>query len=137
MILVIALPDLALRLSGLLHNARYIVRVEDGKDLRHRVHSYQPDVVVLDWRIGGSMWRALDEVTAIVERTTTHPYVIALLPKTSPRIKSEAAKLGCYDVISVNASGVDRKIVDAVELAQRARAARRAEHRRVSRAHLH
>lgn len=137
MVLVIALPDLALQLSHFLVGARYVVRVEDGKDLRHRVHSYQPDIAILDWRIGGSAWRALDEVTAIVERTSTHPYVIALLPKVSKRIKVEAAKAGCYDVVNVSASDCVRQVVEAVGVAQRARAARQLEARRVSRANLH
>jgi CheY-like chemotaxis protein len=137
MTLVIALPDLALKLSELLTDARYVVRVQDGADLRHTIHSYQPDVVVLDWRMGGSAWRALDEVTAIVERTTTHPYVIALLPKVSPKIKREAAKAGCYNVVNVGAAGAERKILEAVGVAQRARHARKIDGRRVSRESLH
>lgn len=137
MILVIALPDLALRLSELIDGARYVVRVDDATDLRHRVHSYQPDVVVLDWRIGGNAWRALDEVTAIVQRTTTHPYVIALLPKVTSKIKSEAAKIGCYNVVNVDAADGDQRVVDAVTVAQRARLARRQEGLRVPRHALH
>jgi DNA-binding response OmpR family regulator len=137
MTLVIALPDLALRLSELLTDAQYVVRVQDGADLRHTIHSYQPDVVVLDWRMGGSAWRAIDEVTAIVERTTTHPYVIALLPKVSTKINAEAAKAGCYNVVSVDGAGAVRRVVDAVGVARRARHARRPESRRVNRQALH
>jgi DNA-binding response OmpR family regulator len=137
MTLVIALPDLALRLSGILTGARYVVRVQDGADLRHIVHEYQPDVVVLDWRVGGSAWRALDEVTAIVERTTSHPYVIALLPKITKKIKSVAASVGCYNVINVGAAGAEQRVVEAVGVARRAHHARRLEGRRVSRACLH
>lgn len=137
MTLVVALPDLALRLSAILTGARYVVRVHDGADLRHRIHSYQPDIVLLDWRLGGNIWRAIDEVPAIVERTATHPYVIALLPSASWRVKEEAAKIGCYNVVNVGAAGADRKVVEAVAVARRARAARRPEPRRVSRQHLH
>jgi len=137
MILVIALPDLALKLSGLLTGARYVVRVEDASDLRHRVYSHQPDIVVLDWRMGGNGWRAMDEVTAIVERTTTHPYVIALLPKVTSRIKSEAATAGCYNVISADGDDLERRVVAAVSVARRARQARRPDLRRVSRQSLH
>jgi DNA-binding response OmpR family regulator len=137
MVLVIALPDLALRLSELLSGASYVVRVDDATDLRRQVHSYQPNVVVLDWRIGGNAWRAMDEVTAIVERTTTHPYVIALLPKVTKRIKSEAAKIGCYNVVNVDAVDGDQRIVAAVTVARRARQARLQECRRVPRQALH
>lgn len=137
MVLVIALPDLALRLSELLTGARYLVRVEDGTDLRHLVYSYQPDILVLDWRIGGSKWRALDEVTTLVERTKTHPYVIALLPKVTGKIKSEAAKAGCYNVVNVDAAGAEQTIVEVVDVARRARHARRLEQRRASRQALH
>lgn len=137
MVLVIALPDLALRLSEKLIGASYVVRVDDGADLRHRVHSYQPDIVLLDWRIGGNVWRAMDEVTAIVERTTTHPYVIAMLPKTTVKIRSEAAKIGCYNVVNVDAVGGEQRVLDAVAVAKRARWARRPDLRRASRASLH
>lgn len=137
MTLVIALSDLALRLSGLLAGASYVVKVEDGTDLRHRVHSYQPDIIVLDWRIGGSKWKAIEEVTAIVERTATHPYVIVLLPKVSGKIKSEAAKAGCYNVVSADGAGLEKRVAYAVSVAQKARKARSPDPRRVSRQSLH
>lgn len=137
MILVIALPDLALRLSELLVNASYVVRVADATDLRHRVYSHQPEIVLLDWRIGGSGWRAIDEVTAMVSRTKTHPYVIALLPRTDRGVKAEAAKVGCYGVINVGALDADRVIVESVAVARRARSARGVDHRRVHRLYLH
>lgn len=137
MILVIALPDLALRLSEILTGACYVVRVYDAADLRHRIHSYQPDIVLLDWRIGGSAWKAMDEVTAIVERTTTHPYVIAMLPKTTTKIRCQAAKIGCYNVVNVDAAGSEQRVLDVVAVAKRARWARRPAPRRVSREGLH
>lgn len=137
MVLVIALPDLALKLSGFLVGARYVVRVEDGKDLRHQVHEYQPDIVVLDWRIGGSCWRAIDEVTAIAGRTATQPYVIAILPAVTRQIKREAARAGCYDVVNASASDCVRQVVECVSVARMARACRQIEPRRLSRAQLH
>lgn len=138
MTLIVAVPELAKRLSRLLvGDVRYVVAVADEKELRHRVHEHQPDVVLLGWAIGGNRWRAIDEVTAIVERTATHPYVIAILPQTSPAIEREAAKKGCYDVVSVDAEDFDRQVVEAVETARKARAARRPLRRRVAREDLH
>lgn len=137
MVLVIALPDLAVKLAKFLHNVEYVVQVQDGKDLRHQVYSRQPDVVVLDWRMGGSLWRAVDEVPAIVERTGSHPHVVALLPRVTREVKKEAAKLGCYDVVNADASGVARRVAESVELAQESRARRKVERRRVSRGDLH
>lgn len=137
MVLVVAMADLALRLSKLLEGARYLVRVVDGPDLRHRVHGYQPDVLVLDWRMGGSSWRAVDEIPAIVERTATHPYVVALLPETSKVVKREAAQRGCYNVLNVTASDFDRALVAVVESALRLHRERHPIPRRVSRSQLH
>ena len=97
----------------------------------------QPDIVILAWAIGGNGWRAIDEVTAIVERTATHPYVIAILPQTSPAIEREAAKKGCYDVVNAFAEDFDQQVVEAVETAKKARAARRPPRRRVPRSDLH
>lgn len=138
MTLVIALPDLAKRLSRLLiGRVNYVVSVVDGTELRHRVHENQPSIVLLDWRMGGNLWRAIDEVPALVERTESQPYIIVLLPHTSRVIDREAAKKGCYDVVSVNAEDFDRQVVEAAETAARARAARRPRRRRVSRDDLH
>jgi CheY-like chemotaxis protein len=125
MVLVIALPDLALRISGLLGGAAYLVHVVDGPELRHRVHSHQPDVILLDYRMGGSSWRAVDEVTAIAERTATRPNVIALLPNTSKEIDREAARRGCYDVVSVASTSFDCEILESVAAANLSRRRRR------------
>lgn len=136
-ILVVAMPDLALKVSCYVGGARYVLRVSDGKELRHRVYEHQPEIVLLDWRLGGNAWRALDEVTAIVERTQTHPFVVALLPETSRMIEREAARLGCYDVLNVSAEGFASELYETMELAIRARRALRPDHRRVTRASLH
>lgn len=137
MVLVIALPDLARKLCKVLFDHQCITKVEDGKELRHVVHVHQPQIVVLDWRMGGSRWRALDEVTAIRERTATHPSVIAMLPKVTKDVKLEAAKLGCYDVVNVGVAGAARRVADSVELALQARLVKPVEIRRVSRDDLH
>jgi DNA-binding NarL/FixJ family response regulator len=137
MILVIALPDLARRISETVLGARYVISVENESDLRHRVYSHQPDLILLDHRVGGSTWRAIDQVTAIVERTATHPFVIALLPKTSRTIEREAARLGIYDVLSVSSEDFDRELVEAVSEAAEDRLSRPLDRRRVSRQTLH
>jgi CheY-like chemotaxis protein len=137
MILVIALPDLARRISESVLGASYVVNVESESDLRHRVYSHQPDLILLDHRIGGSTWRAIDQVTAIVERTATHPLVIALLPRTSRTIEREAAKLGVYDVLSVSSDGFDRELVEAVSEAAEDRLTHRRDHWGPSRQTLH
>lgn len=137
-VLVVALVDLAQQLSQLIEGSvSYVVRVGSPADLRHRVHEHQPDIVVLDWRMGGNRWRAIDEVTAITERTASHPYVIVMLPHTSTAIEREDARLGCYDVVSVSDEDFDRQVVDAVETAAKARRARKIPRRRVARDDLH
>lgn len=124
MLLVMALPDCALRLSKVLTEASYVVHVEDAKDLRHRIHQHQPDVVVLDWRMGGSGWRAIDEVPAIVSRTATHPHVIVVTPWASDSVDAQAEKLGCYEVVSVLDQGWDVDVSSSVQAAERDRRCR-------------
>lgn len=137
MVLVIAWPDLALRVCKVVEGARYITHVTDGIDLRHRVHEHQPDVIVLDWRMGGSLWRAIDEVPAIVSRTSTHPYVIAVLPSTSGVIERQAGRGECYDVVDLSASCFERELAEAVGTATRARTARPHLRYRVEKSDLH
>jgi DNA-binding NtrC family response regulator len=118
-------------------DAQYVVTVTDGTELRHRVHEHQPDIVLLDSRVGGNGWRAIDEVPALVERTATHPYVIAMLPKTSSKIEREAARRECYDVVNASASRFLRDLVEAVSSAKQARASRQRERRAVKKESLH
>lgn len=137
--LVVALPDLAIRVSRILSGASYVTRVDgkDGTELRHQVHCHQPDVLILDWRVGGSGWRALDEVPAIVSRTTSRPHVIALLPKTSSAVEEAVAESGCFDAFCVSDPDLDQGLIEAVEAALLDRSRHRPDLRRVSRADLH
>lgn len=114
-----------------------MTHVRDGIELRRRAHEYQPDVIVLDWRMGGQLWRAIDEVPAIVSRTDTHPYVIAVLPTTSRSIEKEAARSECYDVVSLRDSRFGHQIAEAVSTATLARLARRPGPFHLKRADLH
>lgn len=137
MLLVVALSDCALRLSKTLQGASYVVAVRDGTELRHRVHQHQPDVLVLDWRMGGSWWRASDEVPAIVSRTATRPHVILVLPMISDGIEALAMEMGCYDVVSVTCPGWESDVAESVCAADRARQAWPAVQARAGRGSLH
>lgn len=136
MLLVIALPDCALRLSKVLTRAHYVVAVRDASELLLRVHEHQPDVVVLDWRMGGSAWRAVDEVPAIISEMTT-PHVILVLPWLSAEVDREAAQMGCYDAVSLTSSVWAQETAECVAAA----AADRRRHplvvRQLSRGSLH
>lgn len=124
-VLVVALPDLSLRLSKyVVGSVGFVTSTKDGKQLRHRVHEHQPDVVLLDYRMGGSGWRAIDEVPALVERTASRPDVIVLLPWKDTDVDRSAAKLGCYDVVSVDGPCFDQDVSDAVQTALKSRESR-------------
>lgn len=139
MLLVVAMPDLALRLSRFLPRANYVLNVggDDGKELRHQVYKHQPDVLILDWRVGGNLWRVIDEVPAIISRTASQPHVIAMLPWTSRQVEQVAAESGCFEVVNVSASGFDRDVLSAVAAARRDRYEQPPECRRVARGGLH
>lgn len=130
MLLVIALPDLAKRIADLeliegVHS--YVVSVADAKELRHKVHGHQPEVLVLDYRMGGLSWRAMDQISLIVERTASKPYVIAVVPWVNRVVEIEAAKNQAYNVVVLNekkAQAFARDLSSAVAVARKARAAR-------------
>ena len=122
MVLVVALPDLALTASRVLSRpVSYIVRVDDARELREKCIAYEPDIVVLDWRMGGSKWRAIDEVPAIAHCAGSRPYVIMLLPATCPMTDAEAARKGCYDVVTASDDDFVHELAGAVSSAVRAR----------------
>jgi CheY-like chemotaxis protein len=128
MILVLALPDLAQKIAPLLEGTRaYVVRVTDETELRHKVYGHQPEIIILDYRMGGSKWRAVDQVPLIVERTESKPYVIAVLPYSSKRVEREAARLACYDVVVFTPRTFARELCEVVATARAARRARQAE----------
>lgn len=138
MVLVIALPDLAKRVCAVVPDAiGYVVSVDSPSDLRHRVYTYQPDIVLLDSRMGGSSWMAIEEVPAIVGRTESHPYVIMLLPWTTEEVEREAVKRQCYDVVSVASEDFESDVWAAVQTARKARLARDVPRRAVRRKNYH
>lgn len=77
----------------------YILKVQDATELRHKIHSCQPSVVVLDVRLGGNAFEAMQEVPAII-KTRSEPAVIVLLPSVSAIAKKAAVEMGAFDVIS-------------------------------------
>lgn len=124
MTLVIALADLAERISRLIEGPKfYVLKVSDEKELRRKVCDHRPEVLLLDSRVGGNRWRAIDQVPAILRECRSVPSVIALLPHTSKGVEREAARLGCYDVVPVNQRSFDRDLLMAVSTAMVARSA--------------
>jgi DNA-binding NarL/FixJ family response regulator len=137
-VLIVALPDLANRVSRYIkESVAFVVKTDTPSELRHRVHSYQPNVVVLDYRMGGSAWRAIDEVPAIVSRTASTPRVIVVLPWRAREVDEQAADLDCYDIVSAENRDFDEELAEAVESALRSSPGHQALSRRVSRDDLH
>lgn len=141
MVLVVALPELALAIGELLEGPRdYITAVADAKELRRKIHSVQPQIIVLDWRIGGNGWRAVDEIAAISERTRSQPYVIAVVPWLNRRVAKLAAEQDCYNMVVFNEKKMKAwaaDLVSALQVAHAARQAREVAPRRSEKKHYH
>lgn len=141
---IVATPDseIALRLGELIDGRkRYVMgppsdlvmtEEEGARDFRHSIHESQPSVVVLDVRVGKSLFKAFDQVPRILE-VTSAPAVILLLPFASLKVKRAAAEMGCYDVIILDRRrAYERKVAKAVVDAEAARAAGLLQSRRAS-----
>jgi ActR/RegA family two-component response regulator len=115
--------DLALKLGEAIEGQKtYVVSAKDATELRHKVHSTQPEVVILDARFGSNSYRVLDDVPRLLE-VRSDPAVIVLTPWRSGRVRDEAARLGCFDVVSLDDRAWRRKVSRAVLDAQAARLA--------------
>lgn len=124
LVMVLANAELAKRISEVVKGqVVYVVRVKDAIELHHKVYSHQPDILILDWSIGGSVYKATDQIPLIMERTSSKPHIICLLPWRSRAVDREAAKLGCYDVVSVNAKNFLRELGERISVAKASRAA--------------
>lgn len=102
---VIATCDvgLARKIGGAIESDKtYILKAENAVEFRHRLHSWQPEVVILDVRLGGNRFEALQELPAICEDVRSHPAVIVLLPWYSSIAKGAAAELGAFEVLSLD-----------------------------------
>jgi len=141
---IVATPDseLALRLGERIDGRkRYVlgppaeqVMTEEqaARDFRHSIHESQPSIVVLDVRVGKSLFKAIDQVPRILE-VSSAPAVILLLPFESRKVKRAAAEMGCYDVIILDRRrAFERKVEKAVADAAAARAAGLLKRRRVA-----
>lgn len=105
---------------------------EEARRFRHAVHSAQPDVMVLDVRVGKQVFKALDHVRRLLE-VDSAPAMILLLPFSSRTVRSAAAALGCYDVILIDRRrAYEQKVANAVVDALAARASGALPKRRVS-----
>lgn len=117
-------PDLARRMGEVIESRKtYLVKIEDATEFRHKIHSNQPEVVILDVRLGGSRFEALQELPAIVTEVRSRPAVIVLLPWTSEIAKSAAAELGAFEVLSLDRRSWIRELPRVVLDAQAARLA--------------
>lgn len=100
----------------------YILSASDEKELRHLVHSSQPEVLVLDVRLGGNRYRAMAEVPRLM-LTRSHPAVILLIPWRSTAVREEAGRMGCYEVVVIGRPSFLRQLSQAVIEAADARLA--------------
>lgn len=119
-LIVTADADLATEIGAQVEGPRaYALRPESETALRHHAHGTQPAVVVLDVRAGGSQFRALGEAPALM-CTRSHPAVIVVSPWESEALTNEAARLGCFDVISLSRRCWRRSLRGALRDAQAA-----------------
>src|SRR5262245_49576650 len=139
LLLVMAYPDLAKELIKVTANyqASYVVGVSDELDLRAKAHAKQPQVIVLDYRIGGSRFRAIDEAPYLSNLVASQPYVIAILPKTSRVIEQEAARKACYDVLVFKGRAFLDQLRETLRVALQARAHRKIQPLRLRKEHFH
>jgi hypothetical protein len=118
MVLIAAEAGLAREVgSVILRRKSYVVSADGDRDFRYRIHCAQPRVVLVDVRFGGQLWRVLESVPAIVEKTSTRPEVVALVPWFHEDVEAEAYRLGCADVVDLSAKAWARDVSCAVDLA--------------------
>jgi DNA-binding NarL/FixJ family response regulator len=121
MVLVAAWPEVAMEIGAqLLDEKAYACKVMHPHELRHAVKKTQPDVVVLDVRIGGSRWRAVEGVQRL-RLCESRPEVIALVPRRSRAVDREMARQGCYGVVDLSVGSWPDALVRAVETAHQIR----------------
>lgn len=114
-------PELAERLTAAIEGRKAIlVAPYDETELRHKVHQMQPEVVVLDVRYGGNLYRVIDQAPGIMA-CKSGPAVILLLPWNSDAVVDEAARQGCFDAISLFHPSFDAEVSRSVLDAKAAR----------------
>lgn len=123
MLVMIATTDqkLALKLGAAIETEKsYLLRVTSGEQLVEEIDSMQPDVLVLDVKIGGNDFRALGELPTILD-AEHEPAVIVVIPWKSIIVVREASRLGCFEVIRSDVRGFERRVSRAAWDAQAAR----------------
>ena len=114
-------PGLAQRLVAAIEGRKAALVLQlDEKELRHKVHQMQPEVVLLDVRFGGNRYRAIELAPGIM-MTRSGPAVILLLPWDSNEVIDEAARQGCFDAISLSHPSFDSEVARSVLDAKAAR----------------
>jgi DNA-binding NarL/FixJ family response regulator len=114
-------PKLALKLGRAIEGEKaYLVHAGSARELRHQVHACQPEVVVLDVRLGGNLFRALDEAARLIA-TRSQPAVVVLTPVRARAVEREAGRLGCFDVINLDRRACAAHVARAVSEAAAAR----------------
>jgi DNA-binding NarL/FixJ family response regulator len=120
---VIATRDLELaqRLNTAIEGRKALLtQALEPIELRHRVHQVQPEVVVLDVRFGGNLYRVIEQTPGIM-LANSGPAVILLLPWQSDEVVDEAARQGCFDAISLSHPSFDAEVSRSVLDAKAAR----------------
>lgn len=116
-----AKPQIAIQLNEMIRSDKhFIVGMKDHEDLRHQIHRCQPEVVLLDVQLGGNHFRAVESVPQIVMHTRSAPAVVLMIPRPSKEVEREAARWGCFDVVSLvpNLVSSCRNLCRAVESAR-------------------
>ncbi len=108
-------PDLALKIGAVVDGSKsYVMRAESQVELRHKVHSNQPDVLM---RIGGNRFEAMLGMEEIFSNVKSNPLVVVLLPTESEAARATAIEVGAYEVISLSRPSfleeLEQAVVDA------------------------
>jgi DNA-binding response OmpR family regulator len=122
MVLVIAWPEIAMEVGKCIADEKmYACDVRNVVDLRHRVKRTQPDLVIIDVRIGGSGWRAVDEL-ARLRLTGSRPDVLPLVPKKTRGVTKQCAEMGCYNLVDLSVGSWGDRLTKLVGVCLEARA---------------
>jgi hypothetical protein len=105
--------------------------------MRAAIYPKQPATVILDVRFGGNEFRAMRSVPKILSGDSG-PAVILIAPSRPRIVVGEAARLGCFEVISLSDRLWRKKLARAVLEAKAARKVGALDHpRRRARGSLH
>jgi ActR/RegA family two-component response regulator len=92
----------------------YCLRAETPTGLRQAIHEQQPAVVILDVTMGGQRFRAIDCLWRI-ETVRSRPHIILVTPWESKAVEDEAARFGCYEVLSADGEAFLGDVAETVK----------------------